>query len=105
MRHGPGVSIIDLLMGGKGTARGGERELSEIDEEILHDVLQLIVRQAEGAWRLPEFSLVPNRRVKAHVLQQSFPPNEKVNVVRSRSMSQDLRGVSNWCFLRHSRAH
>jgi len=86
--------IIDLLMGGKGTARGGERELSEIDEEILHDVLQLIVRQAEGAWRLPEFSLVPNRRVKAHVLQQSFPPNEKVNVVR---FQVDVAG-STGCF-------
>ena len=74
--------IIDLLMGGKGTVRGGERELSEIDEEILQDVLQLIVRQAEVAWRLPEFSLVANRRVKPHVLHQSYATNEKVNVVK-----------------------
>ncbi|MGA2534423.1 MAG: FliM/FliN family flagellar motor switch protein [Terracidiphilus sp.] len=74
--------IIDLLMGGNGTARGGDRELSEIDEEILQEVLQLIVRQAEVAWRLPEFSLVANRRVKPHVLHQSFSPNEKVNVVK-----------------------
>lgn len=74
--------IIDLLMGGKGTERGTDRELSEIDEEILQDVLQLIVRRAEAVWRLPESSLIANRRVKPHVLHQSFPPNEKVNVVR-----------------------
>jgi flagellar motor switch protein FliM len=74
--------IIDLLMGGKGTERSGERELSEIDEEILQEVLQLIVRRAETAWRLPDLSLVAGRRIKPHVLHQSFPPNEKVNVVR-----------------------
>ena len=74
--------IIDLLMGGDGAERGGDRELSEIDEEILQEVLQLIVRQAEVAWRLPEFSLVANRRIKPHVLHQSFSTNEKVNVVK-----------------------
>jgi flagellar motor switch protein FliM len=83
--------IIDLLMGGKGTSPGIDRELSEIDEEILQDVIQLIARRAEGAWRLPDHSLVPNRRVKPHLLPQSFPPNEKVNVVR---FQLDIAGTS-----------
>jgi flagellar motor switch protein FliM len=74
--------MIELLMGGDGNARGGERELSDIDEEIMQDVFLLIARQAELAWNLPEFSLIANRRIKPAILRQSFPPNEKVTVVR-----------------------
>jgi flagellar motor switch protein FliM len=75
--------IIDLLMGGSGGGPVKEtRELSEIEEEIMHDVTTLIARQAENAWRMPSMSLVPNRRIKASVLHQYCPPNEKVTLVK-----------------------
>ncbi|HVU46816.1 MAG TPA: FliM/FliN family flagellar motor switch protein [Terracidiphilus sp.] len=74
--------IVDLLLGGTGTAGNGPRELSEIEEEIMHDVVLLLVRQAENAWRLPDMPLAPNRRVKSSVLHQYCPPNEKVTSVK-----------------------
>ncbi len=74
--------IVDLLLGGIGGPGGGARELSEIEEEIMHDVVLLIVRQAETAWRMPAMSLSPNRRIKSSVLHQFCPPNEKVTCVR-----------------------
>jgi flagellar motor switch protein FliM len=74
--------IIDLLMGGSGAGAQEDRELSEIEEEIMHEVMLLIARQAESAWHIPNASLVPNRRTKASVLHQYCPPNEKVTFVR-----------------------
>jgi len=74
--------LVDLLLGGMGGPGGDARELSEIEEEIMHDVVLLIVRQAESAWRMPAMSMTPNRRIKSSVLHQFCPPNEKVTCVK-----------------------
>jgi flagellar motor switch protein FliM len=74
--------IVDLLLGGTGGPGNTTRELSEIEEEIMHDVISLIVRQAESAWRLPSMSLTGNRRIKSSVLHQYCPQNEKVTCVK-----------------------
>jgi flagellar motor switch protein FliM len=74
--------MVDLLLGGTGGTTEGHRELSEIEEEIMQDVILLIVRQAESAWRIPNLSLTGSRRVKASVLHQYCPPNEKVTCVK-----------------------
>ncbi len=74
--------IIDLLMGGTGNSPVEKRELSEIEEEIMQDVMLLIARQIENTWHLLHESLVPNRRTKASVLHQYCPPHEKVTFAR-----------------------
>jgi len=74
--------MVDLLLGGKGDPVGDTRELSEIEEEIMLDVVKLMMRQAENAWHVPDFSLTPNRRVKSSLLHQYWPPTEKVTCVR-----------------------
>jgi flagellar motor switch protein FliM len=74
--------MVDLLLGGTGGAAAGPRELSEIEEEIMQDVILLIVRHAENAWRIPNLSLTASRRVKSSVLHQYGPPNEKVSCVK-----------------------
>jgi flagellar motor switch protein FliM len=74
--------IVDLLLGGVGVPGSGPRELSEIEEEIMQDVVQLIVKQAENTWRLPDMPLSVNRRVKSTVLHQYYPQNEKVICVK-----------------------
>lgn len=73
--------MVDLLLGGVGVPGGGPRELSEIEEEIMQDVISLIVRQAESVWKLPDMPLSANRRVKSTVLHQYCPPNEKVTCI------------------------
>ncbi len=74
--------IVDLLLGGTGVANSGPRELSEIEEEIMHDVVQLLIKQAESAWHIQDTPLKQNRRVKSSVLHQYCPPNEKVTCVK-----------------------
>jgi flagellar motor switch protein FliM len=74
--------MIELLLGGRGEPPNNMRELSEIEEEIMHDLTALIARQAENAWRMPAQSLKSGRRVKASVLHQYCTANEKVAVVQ-----------------------
>lgn len=89
--------MIELLLGGHNPQSNPARELSEIEEEIMHDVSSLIVRQAEGAWHLPASSLSAGRRIKSSVLHQHCPPSEKVTVVR---FEIDIAGtVGSFCMV------
>jgi flagellar motor switch protein FliM len=74
--------MVELLMGGAGGPENDPRELSEIEEEIMQDVIALIVRQAESAWHMPGMSLTAGKRIKSSLLHQYCPPNEKVTCVR-----------------------
>jgi flagellar motor switch protein FliM len=70
--------IIDLLLGGAGTASEEPRELTEIDEEIMQSVTALIVSQVERSWRTLNLSLTPGRCIKPGTVQQVFAVNEKL---------------------------
>ena len=70
--------MIDLLLGGAGTALEGARELTEIDEEIMQSVTALIVKQIESSWRTLNLSLTVGRCIKPGVIQQIFLLNEKL---------------------------
>jgi flagellar motor switch protein FliM len=74
--------VIDLLLGGAGSRPGESRELSEIEEEIVHEVMGLIARQLENSWRLPAASLKVNRRAKISGMHQYCPPGERLTHVR-----------------------
>jgi len=70
--------MIDLLLGGAGTASEDARELTEIDEEIMQSVTALIVKQVERAWQTLNLSLTPGKCIKPAMIQQVFQTDEKL---------------------------
>lgn len=74
--------IIELLLGGMGDTRDPARMLSEIEEEIMQDILLLLWNQLCVAWRMPGASLEADVRIKATELHQAFPMHEKATVFR-----------------------
>jgi flagellar motor switch protein FliM len=76
------LPLLELLMGGSGAAQSGEWDASEIEEEILAGVMQLLARQAEIAWSLDHESLMVKGRVKASELEQHCAAKEKVATIR-----------------------
>jgi len=74
--------IIDLLLGGSGDSRDPRRELSEIEAEIMQDIVLLISRQALAAWRMPDLSLEAGPSIKAAAMHEAFAVNEKATVLR-----------------------
>lgn len=69
--------IIDLLLGGSGDS-GEQHELTEIDEEIVESVSSLVIRELERSWRSLNLTLTAGRCIKAGMIQQIFPVNEKL---------------------------
>jgi flagellar motor switch protein FliM len=74
--------IIDLLLGGTGVSPAEPRELSEIEEEIMQDLMSLIAHQTERAWGLPDSPLAVTTRVEPAVVYDVFPANEKATLVK-----------------------
>jgi flagellar motor switch protein FliM len=79
--------MIDLLLGGPGKPAGEVREVTEVEEEILKGVVQIICRELQTTWQAVmevEFQFEERQR-RAQVLRL-MPPNEKV-----LSLSYELR--------------
>ncbi|HTA81082.1 MAG TPA: FliM/FliN family flagellar motor switch protein [Terracidiphilus sp.] len=74
--------IIELLMGGPGSAKASGRDLSEIEGEIMQMVVSLMARQAETVWKIPDLSLEPGSRMKPALMHQSFALSEKATVLK-----------------------
>ena len=70
--------IIDLLLGGEGTALVQERETTEIEERIMQSVSNIIVREVERSWGALNLSLTPGHCIKPAMIQQVFQKNEKL---------------------------
>jgi flagellar motor switch protein FliM len=87
--------IIELLMGGVGNARNADRDLSEIEEEVMRDVAALIVHEAEAVWAIPGLSIVPGSRIKPSSMLQTFRPTEKLTVLRFEASLANAKGAFN----------
>lgn len=73
--------IIDLLFGGTGELTAESRAFSEIEEEIMQDVMLLIARQAIAAWGLPEATVAASARIEPEALLE-ICPNERLTLVK-----------------------
>jgi len=87
--------IIELLMGGAGNARNADRDLSEIEEEVMLDIAALIVHEAEAVWAIPGLSIAPGSRIKPSAMLQTFRPTEKLTVLRFEASLANAKGAFN----------
>lgn len=87
--------MIELLMGGAGNAKSSDRDLSELEDEMMQDVVLLVMREANASWALPDLSLAPNPRIRPAMMLQSFRPSEKVTVLRFEMAFADAGGSFN----------
>ena len=76
------LPIIDLLLGGSGAPGSDYHELTEIDEGILESVSSLVIKELERCWRALNVSLTAAHCIKPAMLQQTFPANEKLVLLR-----------------------
>jgi flagellar motor switch protein FliM len=75
-------ALIEVLLGGTGAPGEDNRELSEIEEEIMQDVVALVARQIESAWHFPDLALSPGRRIKPVMVQQYCQANERLAIAK-----------------------
>jgi flagellar motor switch protein FliM len=90
-------SIIDLLLGGSGRTSGLTRELTEIEEAVLGSVLEIVVREWNGAWNTLGMEFLPQSRDRDSAGQRMMPLQEKVFVCRFLVSLAELTGELMFC--------
>ena len=74
--------LLDLLLGGTGEPDDGARELTDLDEELLRSVTELVGSQLERAWKSCQVALTVAPSIKAALVGQIFALDERVALVQ-----------------------
>ncbi len=70
--------LLDLLLGGTGDSLDVLRELTEIDEELIRSVTELIGVQLERTWKACLVNVTPSASIKSALLGQMFVTEERI---------------------------
>lgn len=90
--------IIDVLLGGFGKAAPDNRELTEIDHEIVDGVIQVFCRQLENVWQPLGLKLRVDRQQKAGQIQNIFLSTEKLTILTFEAKLNEVTGAISICF-------
>jgi flagellar motor switch protein FliM len=90
--------FIDLLLGGNGAADQEAREITEIEEQILEGVVQILCRELETAWQSLGLQFVSEQRLQPAQIQSLMPPNEKALALSFEIKLPASRGMLNVLF-------
>ena len=73
--------LLDLLLGGTGAPDEQPRELTELDEELIRTVTELVASQLERAWKSCQVALTVGASVKPALVGQLFAAEERVTLI------------------------
>jgi flagellar motor switch protein FliM len=90
--------IIELLLGGQGNSEVLDREITEIEEEILSGVGKIFCHELESTWSPLELSFQFGEREQPNAMQRLMPPNEKTLALSFEIHMAEARGMLNVVF-------
>ncbi len=92
-------AMIDRLLGGKGTASGGARELTELEWSIVQRVHSTIVEDYQEAWQpIKRLEFVQLEHESNPHQAQFLGPNEPVIIIVINLKMGDVAGILHICF-------
>ena len=84
--------LIDLLLGGEGKGALEPREVTEIEEQILESVVQIICRELGVAWQALGLEFRFDRRQQATNALRLMPPDDKTLTLTFSITMPETRG-------------
>jgi flagellar motor switch protein FliM len=88
--------MVDVLLGGVG-AKAAVRSLTDIEEEILKSVVQLIIRELNGAWTSIGLRFEFEQREAVGRAARMMPLGEKTLCVSFEVRMPEVQGALNFC--------
>jgi flagellar motor switch protein FliM len=85
--------LIDLLLGGEGKGTLEPREVTEIEEQILESVVQIICRELGAAWQALGLEFRFDRRQQAANALRLMPPDDKTLALTFGITMPETRGT------------
>jgi flagellar motor switch protein FliM len=89
------LPIIDLLLGGKGSAIEATHEISEIEEQILESVARIVCRELGIAWQALALEVSFEERLETAEAQRLMAPEEKTLSLNFEITMPEVRGGLN----------
>lgn len=87
--------LIDLLLGGEGKGTFEPREVTEIEEQILESVVQIICRELGVAWQALGLEFRFDRRQQPTNASRLMPPDDKTLALSFSITMPETRGTLN----------
>jgi flagellar motor switch protein FliM len=85
--------LIDLLLGGEGKGTLEPREVTEIEEQILESVVQIICREMGGAWQALGLEFHFDRQQQPANALRLMPPDDKTLALSFSINMLEARGT------------
>lgn len=85
--------LIDLLLGGEGAGKAPEREITEIEDQILETVMRIICRELQIAWQPLAMEFNFEQRQQASRVQHLLAAEEKVLGLSFEIKMKDSSGL------------
>jgi len=90
--------IIDLLLGGVGRMNDQEREITEIEEDIMEGVVRILCGELQTAWSSLNSTFEFDERLQPSQLQRLMPPGDKTLCLSFEIHMPESHGVMNVAF-------
>lgn len=87
--------LVDLLLGGEGKGTPPAREITEIEEQVLETVVQVICRGLQTAWQALSLEFQFDARQQSEQAQHLMPLEEKTLALSFEITLPDSRGTLN----------
>lgn len=87
--------VIDLLLGGEGRAVELNREITDIEQDILESVTRIICRELGTTWEALALEVVFDGRMQAAAARHLMSPEEKVLLLSFEITMAEVRGGLN----------
>ena len=87
--------IIDLLLGGRGRSSTEKREVTEIEEQIMEGVVQILCHELQTAWTSINVTFQFAERLSPTQMQRLMPPTDKTLCLSFEIRMPDSRGMLN----------
>jgi len=90
---------IDLLLGGQGKTQPHPREVTEIEDQILESVGNVVCRELQATWQpLLDLELRFDQRLARAAMQRLLPPDERILSLSFEVQMPGVRGTLNLVF-------
>jgi len=90
--------IIDVLLGGRGSAGRQMRDVTEIEEQILEGVVKIICRELQTAWQPLGLQFAFDQRQQPSQMQRLIAPNEMTLSLSLEMTMPEAHGTLNLIF-------
>lgn len=87
--------MIDVLLGGEGMGTAPDREITEIEEHVIENVLRIICRELQTAWEALALEFNFGQRQQISQAQRLMMPDEKNLCLSFEIKMSETRGTFN----------